>query len=536
MVEPANAEIPKPNTSVPAVTLAHASSIDHVFDTQPGEDIEVVDFSELGKLANVGNMDQGQSQDRFGQRPRKHRDSFDDRREQQRDAVGSNLHHRNPPFAKDMLKVVSQGAEQSAVSTPLPSPSFSTHNALASPGRVLRQGSFREVPLSALDDTMSRIKGVLDGMHSSGAQAVAKAENKGEVSPQQDDVPPTPAPVPQAIPSQAPPKRWLPPALRPAVVPDLFDVTVLSLTSQDVNAVVRLPKQSRAVGLVPRKQYNDSRANPGPARWDILSFDPPVDGMNRRSFSLNDVLFGRPYMGPGRRPKYRVWLPRTRRTVRPPPQFDPSTSQNRTVGPQPPQISKSGSVGAFGRPSMADTTSWRSARKPSEDNIQPEPRAEASTLSVTSRSPPPEPVVQKEEPVKVPSTTAVEPVTVHRRVKAPVGMPEGADVAFSRNLNVGSSSVKVNFTVSSELDDSSEDTQEKLLDAPKMTSEPEQLKVEEDVVLSKEPEIAQPSSPVARAGLLSPERSVVSSTPKEPPLLLDGDAKVPPVTVRKNTY
>ena len=554
VAEPSKVQESTTAVATAKATLAHASPVEQDLNVKPGESVEVVDFSDLGKLADPGSLETPTQERRESHtpsfRPRRPTasDFFEDARELRSD-IGtsspkklSNEPVRNSPSG-DSLRVTPPKLDQHIEPSSLPSPSFSlTQNgAPASPGRMARPPPFREAPMSALDDTMSRIKGVLDGMQSSTSPAGSKSESKEPPPGQIDGGIPTPPVRQAALPPQPPPqaRRWIPPALRPTTVPEFFDVTRLNLPQQELDIVVSLPTRSRKVEPLSKRQYNFSRVPPAPVRWDILSFDPPVEGMNRRTLSVNDVLFGKPPLS-GRRFRYRVWLPKPKRGIRPVSQLDPSL-QSRPVPPgAAAQLARPNSVGAFGRPSMADTTSWRTAtRKPSTATPLPESQPEEHELNVTSRSPPPEPTVKSDETtVKVTaSASAHELAAISRKVKGPVGMPEGADVAFSRNLNVdresSKGSIKVNFTVTSELDDTSEGVAE--LPSITSTSTYTLAQSEVEAVFSREARardvksnslsIAKPDSPAA-------ERNVFSSSPKGSSLLLEGaDVRIAPTAV-----
>lgn len=161
----------------------------------------------------------------------------------------------------------------------------------------LANGSFREAPLSTLDDTMSRIKGALDVMHSSHSEAGPSEGARSMASGS------SPATSTSHSSSAAPTRqnRWLPPALRPQgadfkhrwteVCANTSSEPPLSPSPSEGKPTIHLPKTCRSIPPVPKKQLIAFRSFNGPVRWEILSFDPPVEGMTKKSLSLNDVLF-----------------------------------------------------------------------------------------------------------------------------------------------------------------------------------------------------------------------------------------------------
>jgi len=76
---------------------------------------------------------------------------------------------------------------------------------------------------------------------------------------------------------------------------EVFDITIPEPPRSPRPAwnafVVRLPRFSRILEPLTKRQFHLNKSPPGQVRWDILSFVPPVKGMTRRDFSLNDVLF-----------------------------------------------------------------------------------------------------------------------------------------------------------------------------------------------------------------------------------------------------
>jgi serine/arginine repetitive matrix protein 2 len=305
------------------------------------------------------------------------------------------------------------------------------------------QSFYHQAPMSSLVDAMSRIKGAIHDMH-------VEELSKENVPPEAE------APVAQAPSAQSPivkPKeRWVPPSLRGRTVefqeeiPEDFYLTVMEpLPSPKPvwnNLVVRLPSKGQESEQVHRRQLQFF-SRPQVFRWDILSFEPPVEGMTKRGFSVNDVLF-RPNFYKGKI-KYRVHLPCRRNGPR---------SQSAV-----PMASRTNSYGAFGKQNGADaSTSWR---KPTSLPLARPDAADEGVVEVnaTSRSPPPEPEssspavgINLKVEVSPPESSALP-----ARTRSQPKMPEGSGVAFYRGSRIdvpeAEPKLLVNFIVSSEIDD-----------------------------------------------------------------------------------
>ncbi|KIM48390.1 hypothetical protein M413DRAFT_22895 [Hebeloma cylindrosporum] len=324
--------------------------------------------------------------------------------------------------------------------------------------------------MSALDDAMSRIKGVLSGMQ---AQEPPKDVAQTQVEPEARTTLSVHLP-PQPHARSNGKERWIPPALRPRRFDDndepreVFLVTVLQPPRSPLPAMnsisVRLPSISRLVQPIHRKQLHAFSRPPFQARMDILSFDPPVYDMSRRDLSLNDVLFRRPPPGFKGKFRYRVFLPRFRGPkVNIPP-----------AGPMKPA--------AFGRSTVADDAStWRKPLVTPVDKIEKiEP--EATSLHTMSRSPPPDHTPPETTVASIPKTGDDSPAKLDggqaARSRSQPKMPVGSAVAFIRDsrIDVVEADTKplVNFIVGSQL----EDSEAKVIDISKMSPavEPSYLK------------------------------------------------------------
>lgn len=297
--------------------------------------------------------------------------------------------------------------------TTLPQP----ESAHLSPHKLRSQ--YKEANMSALDDAMSRIKGALDGMHGSDTHSsVVVAVAEPHLS--------SPASAKHGK------ERWAPPALRLRHQIDL-DMREPFRTIPEPprspkpawNAfTVRLPKISKQVDIVSKRQLS-LFSKPSFTRWDVLSFDPPVEGMTRKDFSLNDVLFRAFKPNPAYKGKirYRVVLPPR------PPLVHMASSRSEASKPV---------GGAFGKPSSANAvSSWRSVAPKASEPPPPPP-------------PPPEPAAILTSPAKT------------ERAKLPK-MPVGSSVAFYRDSQVvhveSDSKPSVSFIVTSELEENGKEGQ-----------------------------------------------------------------------------
>ncbi|KAF7319989.1 hypothetical protein MKEN_00782800 [Mycena kentingensis (nom. inval.)] len=340
------------------------------------EDLEVVDFSDMGKFVGVADEPAPVAISR-SVRPSAS-DFFDDRPPASAVAIASPPIEKGPsnwrrqdPESRPSLGEHQRSSSSEVVAST--STSFPAE-ALAQTNRTPR----KEAPISTLDDVMSRIKGAIDTMQTTERERERR-------SPEVSSTAPAPAarlPAPtfqlqtQAQPAPAP-NRWIPPAFRPRptqVAPAEPPEPRESITTGSEpprspkpawnTFVTRLPKTSQALEPVNRKQLT-MFGKATPFRWDILSFDPPMEGMSKRELSVNEVLFRKmPFKGG--KGKFRVVLPARKVVVAP---------MVVPVNIPPPKAVKQQAV--------ADTAStWRKAA--------PTPIAEPAGLDTMSRSPPPE--------------------------------------------------------------------------------------------------------------------------------------------------
>ena len=291
--------------------------------------------------------------------------------------------------------------------------------------RSPRAGAFpKEASMSSLDNTISRIKGVIDGLH-------------------------TGPPLEHDVPSRSPKTRrsWQPPVSvddHADEYRELFLVSMPEPPSLPTSAVptIKFPSSSRRIEPISQRQVRAFWQTAQHARMDILSFDPPVYDMNRGSLSVTDVLHRRPFVHkPGFR--YRVYLPRGR------------------GGPKvhiPTGAKRLGATGAFGRTTQADErTSWRKPSAAISPITEPE-LASPGTLDTTSRSPPPEFLSPKITVASIPKSSETSPAKSDGKDGPPrprhPKMPAGSAVAFYRDVEVKEERrLSVNFIVG-DLDES----------------------------------------------------------------------------------
>lgn len=365
---------------------------------------------------------------------------------------------------------------------------------------------YREASLSALDDTISRIRSTLNHMHTtdrsrepSGSEHLAGAEPRHPEKPEltqikTDFTPPTHAKV-----EPTKPQVWIPPNRRPegfvrrereprASVPSepTFHPPPPSppkdfATSSDPEPAsprawntyaVKLPKHfvPRWPPVTQRQQDAYYKSTARALRWDnLLSFDPPVEGMRRDTLSLNDVLFRRPappnYNG---KIKYKVYISKERLTPYDPVREGPSVptrpasiapSVSETKAPvttialakfPPPPPSRTANVnggGAFGNPREADNLpSWRQKAPPPPSQPSPPSPAPVGQPETVSLSPPPEAAASAH-----PDSPPIRPDgTASTRLASKVS--EGFEPLHRKYpMEIVDSSSRVNFMVSSEL-------------------------------------------------------------------------------------
>ena len=312
--------------------------------------------------------------------------------------------------------------------------SFPGHT-LSVPSSLPSQRSPRAPSISAFDDTMSRIKGAMQtkpyrNAHHTDRAAANSAVHSAEQPRFGRGVTQTSRSHPPRVPEPDEP------------------FTTLTELHNDIQSGqpsrVRLPPISRAhEPLSKRELANLKRILP--LRWgEVLSWDPPVEGMSVRDYSINSVLFQKPLPQRGY-PRYHVSLPPSgtylvRRS---------SPAIPKVHLPAKPLVNKAmAAAGAFGRPRVADENSnWRRTLPSIPDQV--ESTASSEGLVTRSGSSPPDTDKAGDVTPSVEAETVV-PVQLSTKSRAEPKMPAGAGVAFYRD---STSCPSVNFTVSSELED-----------------------------------------------------------------------------------
>lgn len=389
------------------------------------------------------------------------------------------------------------------------------------------RSSFKEAPISALDDVMSRIKGVLTGMHADGdkpATSAASAPPSAKV----DNIPPSaptpasaPIPVPAPVPTASAPLRtnsgvgprwkgdgitnWRDgankklPSGRPieARATEPFATTRPERPDTPPAAgkalTVHLNKSTGTRPPMPKRQATLAKLPPMPVRWDILTWDPPVERMSTWTLSRDDMLFPRTILHGVL--ATRVYLP----------SIDPVTgAQSVKPNDSPVQRARLTAV-VDSKPSRSPNVptrpipkgpafsegQWRKPHTPTsplrntlelQNHVSPITvlAGEQNQLETTSRSPPPHHLplsgaaAGNEAAVSPPSPT-----------RGGSKQQWGTDVAFHRSLSEKrpSAMASVSFTVSSELDDPPTAEAEATVQAPDV--EPP---LEDNALPSAEPE------------------------------------------------
>ena len=294
---------------------------------------------------------------------------------------------------------------------------------------------WREGSLSALDDTMSRIKGALSGLQAKDSASEIKASPVAALSSPKITVvdvrppalvrsPSTKGPIPE---DAAPPvaqvslRARIP--LRQPVKPEVFDVTAIEPPRSpkpvwNVFLVKIPPKKSTIMEPMSKKQKGYTSLPVGNVRWDIVSFSP-VEGPSKRDLNRDAALFMRYSKN---KLRTRVSLPKRRlihstldrRSAEAPKALSPTVSAlsisppagiaakvNLPAPRTAPVMAQSRTPWALGRSGKASReTTWR---KQSNVTEMVSLNDAVMTLETVSRSPPPELALSYPPPV---STTA----------------------------------------------------------------------------------------------------------------------------------
>ncbi|KAI9512340.1 hypothetical protein F5148DRAFT_18027 [Russula earlei] len=454
--------VPPPSSVMPSVTFPSASQVLGVQFLGPGNDegLEEVEFTDLGKFVGVEPDAEETVTPQLGDIP-----TEDDRVPPSRSRSDLDPSWRRKASftsVEEQYSVVPEAAPElqarKETDTVPASPSAPTSAGSSakpqaessSPGQTLsvptllptqrspRAPSYREELRSTFDDTMSRIKGAMqtkplrsamgtehrtDRAATNGTAHLAEQPRFGR------GVPPTP--------------RW-----HPSRVPEP-DEPFITATELDDGiqrgqpSHVKLPLFSRAVDPPSKRELANLKRPLQPLRWEVLSWEPPVEGMSLRDYSVNGVLFRKSPLLKGR-PRYIVELPRPGSYL-----VRHSPVIPKVHLPAKPLVNKTVAVsGAFGRPRVADEhSSWRRTLPSIPDQIESTTSSEG--LVTRSGSSPPDTDKTGNVTPSVETETTL-PVQWPTKSRAEPKMPAGAGVAFYRESTTFPS---VSFTVSSELED-----------------------------------------------------------------------------------
>ncbi|KIK98508.1 hypothetical protein PAXRUDRAFT_24167 [Paxillus rubicundulus Ve08.2h10] len=412
------------------------------------EILEVVDFSELGKFVGVEQSPPLPS----------HSPLLHDRPSLPARPVASDFFedvppHRNSVGVWEAEFVGSPSTERSNLpAAPEFSAATSVRNHVPPTGPQHRSSKqpapFREVPMSALDDVMSRIKGALDNMQvDAGKEASSNDSADWRLNVAKLKVRPDPPSSARILPKEA---RWLPPALRPRRPPqdpdqEVFDVTGCEppRSPRPDSLVVKLPVTCREIKAIPERQLRFLKNGPSHVRFDILSWDPPLGVMNKRDLSVNDILFKRPPLTKGKL-RCKVHLPRTT--------YPYSVSAPKVNLPS---ISLKINTTSGRSKAVDDLLTWR--RRPTPPSVSQQaalPEEILLALDVTSCSPSPELSGASSKPTIGGDPSAKMEIPLVRPRTQPK-LPAGSAIGFYRDLGSSCPDLKttVNFTVTSELEE-----------------------------------------------------------------------------------
>jgi serine/arginine repetitive matrix protein 2 len=351
-------------------------------------------------------------------------------------------------------------------------------------GTTSRSG-FKEAPISALDDVMLRIKGVLTDMHAEGEKPAALSTSFPPSNGVASDSIPAPAPVADA-PSKAAQGvalRWI--GTKTANWRDGMNKKVLGQTPVETQPTepfaisrlerpdtpppvwkaytVRLNKSTVVRPPLSKKQASLAKLPPMPVRWDILTWDPPVERMSTKTLSRDDMLFPKTYLrgilsarvllpSSGSTPEVQARLNESStQRLRLSATVDVRTSRSPNMSSRPVPKSPAFMDAQWRKPQPA-TSPINNALELQDTTPASAVSSEGNQLETTSRSPPPH-----HQPVGDKTNVNVNSVTPSSSSKAPLRSSQNTDVTFHRSLHEKrpSNPPTVSFTVSSELDDPS---------------------------------------------------------------------------------
>jgi serine/arginine repetitive matrix protein 2 len=367
----------------------------------------------------------------------------------------------------------------------LPGQTLAVSSSLSSQ-RSPRTSSYREGLISTFDDTMLRIKGAMQTKSQWNASGTEHHTDRAATN--------------GTIHFAEQPRfgRGIPPApqLHPTRVREPEEpFTTMTELDHDVPRGqphrVRLPSLPPALEPLSKRGLANLKRTIPPLQWEVLSWDPPVEGMSPRDYSVNAVLFSRPHRFPVKLPAPGSYPGRRTSPVTPKVHLPAKSFVNKTVA----------STGAFGRPRVADDYSnWRRTLPSIPDQV--ESTASSEGLITRSGSSPPDTDKASDATPTVETETTL-PVQWPTRSRAEPKMPAGAGVAFYRESKPSPS---VNFTVSSELEDV---RQSEASETPLLAEEPAPTSQVVDVTKGNEARGPSPlPAPRAKAESKSSDGSV----------------------------
>jgi serine/arginine repetitive matrix protein 2 len=326
--------------------------------------------------------------------------------------------------------------------------------------RSPRAPSYREELRSTFDDTMSRIKGAMQTKPQRNALGNEHHPNRAGAN--------------STAHTAEQPRfgRGVPPSPRSRLPrfpePDEPFTTMTELDGdiqRGQRGRVKLPSSFlRALEPLSKRQLANLKMSIPPLQWDVLSWDPPVEGLSIKDYSVNGVLFRKPppLMG---QPRFLVKLPPSGSYLI---RRNNSPTTPKVHLPAKPLLNKTvATAGAFGRPRAADESStWRRTLPPIPDQVEATTSSEGLVTRSGSSPPDTDQVIDVTPSVESGTT---QPAQWPTKSRAEPKMPAGAGVAFYRE---STSCPSVSFTVSSELEDV---RQPETLVMPLPTAEPASL-------------------------------------------------------------
>ncbi|KZT43937.1 hypothetical protein SISSUDRAFT_513184 [Sistotremastrum suecicum HHB10207 ss-3] len=502
----------------PVVALPLSQPTTDIFSFNPDESIEVVEFNDLSKIMDDGttlpsaSIPLAQPARVRSARPvasdffdlpdpassnakpwRKLNDlveahpSPSELPDQAPPTPGSESHALEDNAQKDPVqpkRQIEQNVSDETISSEHPSPlpaNLSSHlqhptsNAVApkSP-RIPSVPGHREGSMSTLDDVISRIKGAMTGFQSRDANHEPKSPHDlGVTAPpitivvssERSEIGPQPTSRPLKSIGITPPGS----SIRVPYVREVFDVTMSELPRSPKpawnNFAVKIPAQSKPISPLTAQAANYFKIPQDRVRLDIVSFYP-VEGIAKRDLSREAILFQR--FGKAKF-KTRVSLPTTKTNRA-------NLDSNHAESPNTlPSFSASGRISSHLAPPFkkfnnlsftsgrgSETDSWRKNAKPLPP-LEEQPIGEATQdlvaeeSSLTEKSP--STSSTQALTAEIPDPTAATRQTASKRTvqpKLPQGVPVGFSVRREVEASGGNGSRVVSFTVSSELDHSTE--------------------------------------------------------------------------------